>query len=145
MHALPPHPNLDQLKRQAKELRGAYNAGQPEALARLQPHLRQATSPTQLSCRDAQQIVARQYGFAAWATLKEHVETRLALQAHTDERPLGQPHSREIFRTLARQNYQLSESDHKRRSRKTRLGVCAHGAAQATRLCDQFGLRFGTD
>jgi ankyrin repeat protein len=53
--SLPPRPDLDQLKRQAKEL------------LRRQPHLGRL--------RDAQRAVARQYGFASWDALRTHVES----------------------------------------------------------------------
>ncbi len=50
---LPPRPNLDQLKRQAKEL---LQAGKANAL------------------HDAQTIIAREYGFPSWNALRDHVE-----------------------------------------------------------------------
>ncbi len=50
---LPPRPNLDQLKRQAKEL---LQAGKAPAL------------------HDAQTLIAREYGFASWNKLRDHVE-----------------------------------------------------------------------
>ena len=50
---LPPRPNLDQLKRQAKEL---LQAGKAPAL------------------HDAQTMIARQYGFPSWNKLRDHVE-----------------------------------------------------------------------
>src|SRR5207249_4707211 len=50
---LPPRPNLDQLKRQAKEL---LQAGKASAL------------------HDAQTMLAREYGFASWNKLRDHVE-----------------------------------------------------------------------
>jgi ankyrin repeat protein len=53
--SLPPSPNLDQLKRQAKELL----RGQPR-LGRL---------------RDAQRALAQEYGFDSWDALRTHVES----------------------------------------------------------------------
>jgi ankyrin repeat protein len=50
---LPPRPNLEQLKRQAKEL---LQAGKAPAL------------------HDAQTLIAREYGFASWNKLRDHVE-----------------------------------------------------------------------
>lgn len=52
--SLPPRPNLDQLKRQAKEL------------LRREPHRGRL--------RDAQRITAQEYGFDSWDGLREHVE-----------------------------------------------------------------------
>jgi len=50
---LPPRPNLDQLKHQAKEL---LQAGTAHAL------------------HDAQTMIAREYGFPSWNALRDHVE-----------------------------------------------------------------------
>ena len=49
---LPPRPNLDQLKHQAKELQRS----------------------AQIALHDAQTMIAREYGFASWNKLREHVE-----------------------------------------------------------------------
>jgi len=73
---LPPNPNLSQLKLRAKELRKAYLAGDAEAITRTAPFLPDMTSSpeAELSHRDAQFIIAREYGFASWPKLKQHVE-----------------------------------------------------------------------
>jgi len=42
--SLPPPPNLDQLKRQAKELLAAFRAGDADAIADVQAHFRGANS-----------------------------------------------------------------------------------------------------
>jgi hypothetical protein len=52
---LPPRPDLDQLKRQAKELHRARKSGR---------------------LRDAQRAIAEQYGFASWDALRAHVQDR---------------------------------------------------------------------
>jgi len=71
---LPTRPNLDQLKRQAKEL---LKAGKASAL------------------HDAQTILSREYGFPSWNALRDHVEAVTLefdaavdafLEAATDER-----------------------------------------------------------
>lgn len=82
---LPNHPDPDQLKRQAKELLRSAKAGDRAALARfrLLPAYRDlgeeqlALAP--LALHDAQSAVAREYGFASWKALSEHV-TLLTLQ-----------------------------------------------------------------
>ena len=51
---LPPRPNLDQLKRQAKELQQS----------------------AQVPLHEAQTRLARDYGFASWNKLREEVEAR---------------------------------------------------------------------
>jgi hypothetical protein len=72
-HSLPDRPDLDQLRRQAKELRNAARYGEPEALARLAKH-RPAGAPVTLAA--AQLVVARERGFASWPQLKASVEER---------------------------------------------------------------------
>ena len=71
---LPPHPDLEQLKRQAKELQ--QSAGVP--------------------LHEAQTRLAREYGFASWNKLREEVEARTLefedavkelIEAATDGRP----------------------------------------------------------
>ncbi|MPZ19145.1 MAG: hypothetical protein GEV06_14705 [Luteitalea sp.] len=59
---LPERPDLDQLKRQAKELLKAWRATPPAGLP--QPRL-----------RDAQRAIAERYGFSSWDALRAHVET----------------------------------------------------------------------
>lgn len=66
---LPVRPNLDQLRRQAKDLLRALKAGDSEAasaLARLHPR-RPVASAAKLA--DAQLVLARQYGVASWPRL----------------------------------------------------------------------------
>jgi len=70
MPTLPAHPNLEQLRRQAKELLRAAEAGEPDAVRRLE-----AVSD-RVTLSAAQLAVAREYGFASWPRLKEEVEAR---------------------------------------------------------------------
>ncbi len=74
---LPPHPNLDQLKQQAKDLLRAYRAGDPAARPLFEPPAAGSQRPV---LADAQRLIARQYGFASWPKLKQHVESILASQ-----------------------------------------------------------------
>lgn len=57
---LPAHPNLEHLKKQAKDLLADLRRQNPAA-----------------KLADAQQAVAREYGFATWPQLKSHVELLL--------------------------------------------------------------------
>lgn len=76
---LPDNPDLDQLKRQAKELLRAARGGDTAALARfrLLPAFRdfgdEQLGRTSLALHDAQSATARHYGFASWKELSEHV------------------------------------------------------------------------
>ncbi|MBA3554234.1 MAG: ankyrin repeat domain-containing protein [Gemmatimonadales bacterium] len=80
--ALPPSPNLEQQKKQARELLNLARAGDPHALRRLRDHHPGfAGNPdagvpgVQLSLHDAQLVLAREYGFPSWPRLKKHIET----------------------------------------------------------------------
>lgn len=80
MPTLPANPNLDQLRHQAKDLLHAANVGDVEAIRRIE-----AVSD-RLTLAAAQLAVAREYGFASWARLKDEVETRtLGLAEKADE------------------------------------------------------------
>lgn len=73
--ALPDRPNLDHLRRQAKALRDAARAGEPDAMARLARHVPvPAAVPVALSA--TQLVIAREYGFASWPRLKAAVVAR---------------------------------------------------------------------
>ena len=62
---LPARPNLEHLRKQAKELLVSLQQQNPE-------------------CRlaDAQHQIAREYGFESWTRLKVHVEGQLAAAPH---------------------------------------------------------------
>src|ERR687889_1402294 len=78
---LPEQPHLDVPKREARELLADWRKGDGNALDRIRRrHSRFATSddaaiataPFRLA--DAQLVVAREYGFAHWAELKQRIE-----------------------------------------------------------------------
>src|ERR1700693_1767953 len=69
---LPVRPSLESLRKQAKKLARETAAGKPAALARAQ--LPGIELP--LSQRDAQLVLAREYGFAGWQDLREEVFKR---------------------------------------------------------------------
>jgi hypothetical protein len=72
MPDLPARPDLDQLRRQAKDLLRSARNGDPAAAARLQ-----ATSVANGPNLSAAQLtVAREYGFVSWTKLKTEVERR---------------------------------------------------------------------
>jgi len=77
-HELPPHPNLEHLKKQAKALLRDFKEGKPDAIRKFTA-LQLKTLP-RLS--DAQYLVARDYGFDSWSKLKEQVES---LSEKTDD------------------------------------------------------------
>jgi hypothetical protein len=69
---LPGRPNIDQLRRQARELLRAAADGEPSALARMRAF------SERVSLSAAQLAVAREYGFASWPALHAEVQHRLA-------------------------------------------------------------------
>jgi ankyrin repeat protein len=78
---LPSRPNLDQLKRQARDLLNAHKAGDEAAFRRIRqshPRLARVAEADVRSARftlsGAQLVIAREYGFVSWPKLKEHVE-----------------------------------------------------------------------
>ena len=62
---LPSRPNLEQYKKQAKDLLKQWKAHDPEALFRVAEHAsRPAVKP---SLADAQFVIAREHGFNTWS------------------------------------------------------------------------------
>ena len=66
---LPARPSLESLRKQAKKLARDTAAGDAAAIARARAHLPEAELP--LSQRDAQLVLAREYGFPGWKDLLE--------------------------------------------------------------------------
>src|SRR5689334_7269514 len=79
--AMRENPDLDQLKRQAKELLDAYRASSPEAVAEVTAYHRTAT-PEAFALHDAQFVLARSYGFESWPKLKAAVDGVTAAKLH---------------------------------------------------------------
>src|SRR5215831_20331390 len=72
---LPARPSLDSLRKQAKKLARDIVAGDAAAIARARAQLPLADLP--LSQRDAQLVLAREYGFPGWQDLLKEVKLRL--------------------------------------------------------------------
>lgn len=75
MSNLPARADLDQLRRQTKELLRAARGGDAAAVARIR-----AVSH-RLILDSAQLAVAREYGFASWASLKTEIQRREVLDS----------------------------------------------------------------
>src|SRR5215510_2292553 len=73
LRTLREHPDLDQLKRQAKELLAAYRDHDANAVAEVSHHYRGADLAT-FALHDAQLVLARAYGFESWSKLKAFVD-----------------------------------------------------------------------
>jgi len=80
--ALPPHPSLENLRKQAKTLRKKWRAGDSETLARVRAaHPQYSRMPDQElreskpRLTDCQLVLAREAGFESWPQLKVAVES----------------------------------------------------------------------
>src|SRR5688500_5723234 len=81
---LPVHPNLDQYKKQAKELLKSVRSGDPDALERLhRSHPRMMRlAPSQIETAtvrlaDAQLVIAREHGIDSWTKFAERIDAIL--------------------------------------------------------------------
>ena len=78
---LPPRPNLEHLRRQAKSLLASLSRSDRDAIQTFREHLPAAKTLNDeqivhagYRLADAQSAIARQTGFANWPTLARHVE-----------------------------------------------------------------------
>src|SRR3989442_2578456 len=74
-------PDIDQLKRQARELLEAYRAQSPDAVFEVAAHHRTAM-PETFALHDAQFVLARSYGFQSWPKLKAAVDGVTTARLH---------------------------------------------------------------
>ncbi len=79
---LPVRPNLEQYRKQAKDLVRECGRSVPEALARVRRHHprfhdqpEDAIRGDQISLTDAQLVIAREHGFESWPKFAKHIET----------------------------------------------------------------------
>src|SRR4051812_46432760 len=68
-----PHPDLEQLKRQARGLPNGFAAGETKATAEVNAHYT-AADASKFALHDAQLVIARSYGFESWPKLKAYVD-----------------------------------------------------------------------
>ena len=118
---LPARPNLEKLKKDAKDLLRAFRAGEPEARNLVdERHPRPAEFK---GLRDAQLTIARLYGFPDWQGLSDAVELRL-LGARTLEEQA------ELFMSNACLRYNGDDRAHRYRlaaamlEQAPRIAVC---------------------
>ena len=76
----PPLDSLEQLKKQAKDLLAGYKAADAAAYDRIRANLAEAKnlsdggmSDLRFTLKNAQLVIAREYGFQRWVDLKNHV------------------------------------------------------------------------
>ena len=73
--SLPARPSLESLRKQAKKLARDIAAGDAAAIARARVQLPHVDLP--LTQRNAQLVIAREYGYAGWQDLTAEVSKRL--------------------------------------------------------------------
>ena len=73
--SLPARPSLESLRKQAKKLARDVAAGDAGAIARARVQLPRVELP--LTQRNAQLVIAREYGYAGWQDLTAEVSKRL--------------------------------------------------------------------
>jgi hypothetical protein len=73
--SLPARPSLDSLRKQAKKLARDIASGEAAAIARARAHL--PNVPLPLTQRNAQLVIAREYGYTGWRDLTAEVRKRL--------------------------------------------------------------------
>lgn len=85
VRALPRNPQLEQYKKQAKELVKAHGEGDAEAGTRIRDWLPRASTSSvatilaeRFTLSDAQLVLAREHGFQSWPKLKQRIEIALA-------------------------------------------------------------------
>jgi ankyrin repeat protein len=91
---LPGRPDLDQLKRQAKELLDGFRAGARDVVAEVTGLYHDADQAT-FALHDAQLVIARAYGFKSWPRLKAYVE------GATDQRLVAAVRARDLQQVRA--------------------------------------------
>ena len=105
--SLPPSPSLEQLKKQAKDLRKAHRSADPEAAERIAvnlPRLAGASAgeifATEFSLQEAQHIIAREYGCQHWEMLLAVVDADLNLLAGWRD-----PHLQKLLRVIDQRDF----------------------------------------
>jgi len=105
---LPERPSLEHLKSQAKDLLAAFRRKEMAAAERVREGLPAARGRSledfaaeQLALHDAQSVIAREYGFESWASLREHVQAaESALSLETIRALMSTPLPREVEQAL---------------------------------------------
>jgi ankyrin repeat protein len=137
---LPANPCLEQLRKQAKEIRDLVRTGRKDAIKmarELHPRWTNASLATTewagFTLADAQLVVARSYGFPSWRRLHEHVDMVVRYSRSPQRRPAEGADLVDEFLRLACLTYYSSwrvgvgeEADDPRRQVEARQLLAAH-------------------
>jgi len=153
---LPPNPNHENLKKQAKSLQKAHRSGDSHAAERIKGHLPRLanSSPeeilqSEISLQEAQLVIAREYGFLSWPKLVEAVSQ--APRSPTDQKSppdlpegVSQPfppftdHAKKVIGLARDESVRLGHdyigTEH------LLLGIIADGEGSAVEMLTQLGL-----
>jgi ankyrin repeat protein len=104
--SLPDHPDLEQQRTLAKELRRAFAAGDADAVARIRAVL---PDKSRIALADAQHTLAREYGFANWVALVSHIAAVVPDAGTPEDRIRAAFHRRDFaaLRRLFREHPEL--------------------------------------
>ena len=77
---LPARPDLEQYRKQAKELVKAVKLGDSDAIRRVQTSRRTGSkeAPKEVALADAQFVIAREHGFPSWPKIVEHISALIS-------------------------------------------------------------------
>ena len=137
--SLPSTPSLAQQKKQAKELLQSFTAGDPEARARIRAVL---PDKQRIALADAQFVLAREYGFADWSALKQHIdalEEAAASPSRADRTPRSVGATPTRVRRIFQQQPALAADDRRApllASTRRRSSHCANDAAMVDVLLE---------
>ena len=91
--SLPTNPSLEQLKKQAEDLRNAHRSVNTEAAERIKAHLPRLSEPSieeilqaEFSLQEAQYVIAREYGCQHWQMLRAVVAKEIESVTGLDDR-----------------------------------------------------------
>ena len=140
--SLPEQPDLDQYRKQARELLRACRGSDPEAMDRFDHWLFQGRpfDPTKIRLNDAQVVVAREHGCGSWPKFVEMIRDKRA--EGRDSQPFRQARDSirnndlESLRTLLRQFPELARTRSKEpdQAQQTLLHyVAEHGSVETAR------------
>src|ERR1700744_3419515 len=93
---LPARANLEQYKKQAKDLLKAYRSADVEAIRRVKkshPRFHNLSEPgfeiTKFALADAQLVIAREHGFESWPKFASHVQELMRANSTALENPVS--------------------------------------------------------
>jgi ankyrin repeat protein len=124
VQSLPSNPSLENLRKQSKFLLKSVQSHNPDALLRVREfHPQPDNALLDFSLSDAQLVVARNYGFASWSRLKQHLDVLAqhslmpkSLEDADDSEPLA-----DRFIRLACLNYRDDHTHWRDQARKLLL------------------------